>query len=100
MKVIGITGGIGSGKSVVCKVFSRLGVPVYESDKAAHQLYENVVMINKIQEVFPGEDILDRNNKINRKKLSEIVFNSPEKLEALNKIVHPEVKEDFIQWME
>jgi dephospho-CoA kinase len=99
MKVIGITGGIGSGKTVICRVFSHLGVPVYEADTAAHRLYENEDLIGKIKNKISSEAI-DKNGKINRKKLAEIVFNDPEKMVMLNGIVHPAVKIDFDQWAE
>ena len=99
MKVIGVTGGIGSGKSIVCKIFSHLGIPVYEADKAAHRLYEQQALIEQIREKISAESV-DKNGKINRKKLSEVVFNDPAKLDQLNKIVHPAVQDDFIAWKE
>ncbi len=99
MKIIGVTGGIGSGKTIVCNVFSHLGIPVYEADKAVHRLYENQELIAKVADTISPE-VLDKNGKINRKKLSEIVFNDPSKLQQLNKIVHPAVQKDFLDWTE
>jgi dephospho-CoA kinase len=99
MKVIGVTGGIGSGKSVVCRIFSKLGIPVYEADAAVHQLYEKYPeLTEKIVKEIPG-DFSDKNGKINRKKLGEIVFSDPVKLKVLNNLVHPVVKSDFKNWL-
>lgn len=99
MKVVGITGGIGSGKSLVCQIFSRLGVPVYESDKAVHTFYEKYPEINeKIKKEF-SEDVFEKNGKLNRKKLGEIVFSDNKKLNTLNSIIHPLVKLDFEKWL-
>ena len=99
MKVVGITGGIGTGKSLVCQIFSRLGVPIFESDKVVHQLYEKYPEINeKIKKEF-SEDVFDKNGKLNRKKLGEIVFSDDKKLNTLNSIIHPLVKLDFEKWL-
>lgn len=99
MKVVGITGGIGTGKSLVCQIFSRLGVPIFESDKVVHQLYEKYPEINeKIKKEF-SEDVFDKNGKLNRKKLGEIVFSDDKKLNTLNSIIHPLVKLDFDKWL-
>lgn len=99
MKVVGITGGIGTGKSLVCQIFCRLGVPVYESDKVVHLLYEKYPEINeKIKKEF-SEDVFDKNGKLNRKKLGEIVFSDDKKLNTLNSIIHPIVKQDFDKWL-
>jgi dephospho-CoA kinase len=100
MKIVGITGGIGSGKSIVCKVFSLLGIPIYEADAEAKLLYEKYPELKeKIKEEM-GAEVLDKNGKINRKKLAEIIFNNDDKLSALNKLVHPLVKWDFSNWVE
>lgn len=99
MKVVGITGGIGTGKSLVCQIFSRLGVPIFESDKVVHQLYEKYPEINeKIKKEF-SEDVFDKNGKLSRKKLGEIVFSDIKKLNTLNSIIHPLVKLDFEKWL-
>lgn len=99
MKVVGITGGIGTGKSLVCQIFSRLGVPVYESDKVAHTFYEKYPEINeRIKKEF-SEDVFEKNGKLNRKKLGEIVFSDNKKLNTLNSIIHPLVKLDFEKWL-
>ncbi len=99
MNVVGITGGIGSGKSLVCQIFSLLGVPVYESDKVVHQLYDKYPEINERIKHEISEDVFDKFGKINRKKLGEIVFNDINKLGILNNIIHPIVKSDFEKWL-
>lgn len=94
----GITGGIGSGKTTVCRIFEILGVPVYYADdKAKNILDSNSEVLNKVVEIF-GSAILEDKKRIDRKKLAEIVFNDKEKLDLLNKIVHPAVARDFEDW--
>lgn len=94
---IGLTGNIGSGKTTVRKIFEILGVPVYDSDTESKDLINNnEELIAKIKQEF-GADIYT-NNIINRKKLAQIVFNNKEKLETINSIVHPFVRNHFNQW--
>lgn len=100
MMVVGVTGGIGSGKSVVCKVFSVMGIPVYDADTAAKELYDKYPeLVERVKNEVTA-DAVDKNGKINRKALSEAVFSDPEKLKKLNAIVHPMVAYDFENWME
>jgi dephospho-CoA kinase len=97
MKKVGLTGGIGSGKTIVAKVFNELGVPVYEADKHAKRLMnESPAIKEKMQAAF-GQGIYDENG-LKRAELARIVFQDHEKLETLNHIVHPAVHEDFHQW--
>lgn len=99
MLKVGITGGIGSGKSTVSKIFEVLGVPVYYADEAAKRLmHENEGLKKKIQEHFGLEAY--ENNLLNRKYIAGIVFNAPEKLELLNSIVHPATLQDAADWMQ
>jgi len=99
MITAGITGGIASGKSVVCEVFKLLGVPVYNADTAAKVLANTDREIkNDLIKLF-GDDIYEGNN-LNRKKLSEIIFNNKTALENTNKIIHPRVINDFLRWAE
>ena len=94
MKVIGITGGIGSGKSEVLKHMQKeYGAVICETDKTAHQLQEKGTECYKKIVKFFGPDILDEEEKINRKCLGNIVFSNPQKMEKLNQIVHPSVKQ-------
>ncbi len=95
--LIGITGGIGSGKSTVCKVFQALGIPVYHADDKARTITDrNPEVITAIKARFGHE--LYANGSLDRPKLASIVFNNPEALQALNAIVHPAVRQEFIAW--
>jgi len=95
---IGLTGNIGSGKSTVRKVFEILGVPVYDSDSQAKYLINNnSELIHSIKKQF-GDDIYLTNGILDNKKLASIVFKDKSKLQILNSIVHPIVKQHFINW--
>jgi len=88
MLKVGITGGIGSGKSVVCQVFQTLGIPVFNADDAARYLMENDAhLISNISLLF-GKDIY-KQGKLDRANVSAIVFNDAAKLQQLNALVHP-----------
>ncbi|MEZ4853933.1 dephospho-CoA kinase [Flavobacterium sp.] len=97
-KIIGLTGGIGSGKSTVAKYIASKGIPVYIADSEAKKITNSKRVTNEIVQKF-GFDILDGNQKINRKKLATIVFNDSAKLNVLNKIIHPKVKQHFKNWL-
>ena len=96
-KIIGLTGGIGSGKTMIANYIASLGIPVYIADDEARQLMETKQVLKKIITAF-GNEILD-GNKLNRKKLSKIVFDNFTKLQKLNSIVHPVVKKHFREWV-
>ena len=98
MLKVGVTGGIGSGKSTVSRFFSALGVPVYDSDQRAKSLmqYDDTIR-SKIKIEF-GDNAYHK-NELNRSYLAEIVFKNESKLKQLNAIVHPVVKTDFINWL-
>ncbi len=97
MIIVGLTGGIGSGKSTVINHFKELGVSCYQADKEAKELMDsNQDLINKIQNSF-GADIYV-NFKLDRKKLASIVFKDEQKLNLLNSIVHPVVNEHFVNY--
>lgn len=96
-KIIGLTGGIGSGKTTIAKLFESEGVPVYIADDEAKKIMKLPETIEKISSVF-GKEII-KNNHIDNKKLSAIVFANPEKLKSLNSIVHPLVKKHFDDWV-
>lgn len=99
MLKIGLTGGIGSGKSTVAKVFEVLGIPVYYADNAAKQLMnKDENLKEKITKQFGNQVYTD--GKLNRTYLSEIVFNNPEKLALLNSLVHPATLKDAERWMQ
>ena len=96
---IGITGGIGSGKSTVAKVFEVLGIPVYYADDAAKRLMnEDEELKEKIQLEF-GNDVY-KDGKLDKKQLADIVFTSPQKLALLNALVHPATLQDAEKWMQ
>ena len=97
MKKIGLTGGIGSGKTTISKVFELLKIPIYNSDNVAKNfISKNSFVKNQIFKSF-GEEIMT-NNKIDNKKLSTLIFNDMEKINIINNIIHPLVKEDFNKW--
>jgi len=99
MKKIGLTGGIGSGKTTISKVFKILEIPVYNSDEVAkHILSKNKLVRKKIVKHF-GKQVLTK-EKIDNKKISKIIFNQQEKLNFINSIIHPLVKSDFNNWCE
>ena len=94
MKIVGLTGGIGSGKSTVLKQFEDLGINTYSADKAAKKLINSDEdLIESIKSLF-GDNIYD-NNILDTIKLSKIVFQDSHKLESLNSIIHPAVAKDF-----
>jgi dephospho-CoA kinase len=98
MKYIGLTGGIGSGKSTVARIFSMLNVPVYNSDEAGRKITNiNPSVKSAIKEQF-GAEMFDENNTLYREKLSAIVFNDSSALVKLNAIIHPAVAQDFKIW--
>lgn len=98
MKVVVVTGGIGSGKSLVCSLLAQKGIPVYDSDSVAKRLYDtDPVLLGQIVELF-GNSILSEDGKLDRKSLAAIVFAHEDKLEALEALVHPAVFRDFEHW--
>lgn len=100
MLKIGLTGGIGTGKSIVAEVFKLLGIPVYVSDKEAKRLMiESDEIRTRLIDRF-GTDVYFENKTLNRKHLSSIIFNNPKALQDINAIVHPVVRNDFQSWSE
>lgn len=96
-KIVGLTGGIGSGKSTIAAYFKKRGVPVYIADDEAKKIMNYPEVVKKVQSVF--EENIIENKQLNRKKIAELVFSSPEQLKKLNSIVHPEVKKHFLDWV-
>ncbi|MEN2412513.1 dephospho-CoA kinase [Flavobacterium mesophilum] len=96
-KVIGLTGGIGSGKTTIANYFNEMGVPVYIADDGARAVMQSEDVIEKVKATFGAS--LFENNVLNRAKLADVVFNNSEKLAQLNAIVHPAVKKDFEAWL-
>ena len=96
---IGLTGGIGSGKSTVAKIFEVLGIPVYYADAANRRLVnEDPQIIKNIIQNFGDNSYVD--GKLNRPYIASIVFNNPDKLALLNAISHPATIEDANKWMQ
>jgi dephospho-CoA kinase len=98
MKIIGLTGGIGSGKTTIAKMFEVLGVPVYYADCEAKKIMQSSGIIkDKLVELF-GEKSYE-NEVLNQSFIANIVFKDKNKLNKLNKIVHPEVNKHFMDWV-
>ncbi len=100
MKKIGITGGIGSGKTTVCKIFESLRIPVYYADDRAKALMiENKELVHEIKNLLGDESYFD-DGALNRQHIASIVFKDKKKLEQLNGLVHPAVAKDGILWQQ
>jgi dephospho-CoA kinase len=98
MLKVGITGGIGSGKSLVAKLFSLLQIPIYDSDKRAKWLIEHdIQIVTEIKDLLGEESYLE-NRSYNKAFVSQKVFNDNVLLKKLNQIVHPRVRKDFEDW--
>jgi len=97
--IVGVTGGIGAGKSTVCTIFSIIKIPVYNSDFRAKWLMENNRELgNRITNLFGNQSYND--GKINREFLAREVFNDTDKLAKLNDLVHPSINRDFSAWVQ
>lgn len=94
--IIGLTGGIGAGKTIVAKVFSILGIPIYFADKEAKNLYFHDEIRSKVINLLGPEAYTDQN--LNKTYISNLIFNNPEILQSLNHIIHPAVREHFNAW--
>jgi dephospho-CoA kinase len=97
-KIIGLTGGIGSGKTTIANYFKEMGVPVYIADDEAKKIMQSKSIIDEIKVIF-GEMIFE-NEVLDRAKLAKIVFNDSDKLSQLNAIIHPAVKKNFELWLQ
>lgn len=98
MKVIALTGGIGSGKSMVSSILRIMGYVVYDCDSQAKKVMDSSEKIKRgLLDAF-GYDCVDKDGLINRKYLGKVVFDNPKALSTLNGIVHPEVRKDLQEW--
>jgi dephospho-CoA kinase len=98
MKKVAVTGGIGTGKTTVSKLFEKIGIPVFNSDEIAKKLMHNDKQLQaEIIKVFGDESYI--NNELNRAYLSDVVFNDEALLDKINSIVHPYVAKEFNQWL-
>jgi dephospho-CoA kinase len=98
--IIGITGGIGSGKTIVCEIFKQLGVPVFNADNVARDLMQNNHEAYTLLQAQFGETIFPLLGQFNKLHLSQLVFNNPDELSQLNSIVHPFVRTALNNWKE
>ena len=96
---IGITGGIGSGKSIVSRLFALLGAPVYDSDTRARWMMEHDAQLREQLQAAFGAGSYDAAGQLNRAFLARTVFANPAQLALLNGLVHPRVREDFAHWV-
>ena len=96
--ILGVTGGIGSGKTSVCRVFSVLGVPVFSADPVAKKIMDNDKDIMQKINSIAGKDIYCEGT-LNRTELAKLIFNNPKLLKKVNSIVHPVVFEHFKLWV-
>jgi dephospho-CoA kinase len=97
MLKIGVTGGIGSGKSTVCEIFRQLGVPVFHSDFEANKLLESSQIIDFYRNKF-GAAVFT-NNTLDKQKIASLIFNNPAALQIVNSFIHPIVNQNFSQWV-
>lgn len=97
MLKVGLTGGIGSGKTYISEIFKRLNIPIYNADIQAKYLMNNSVqLIHQIKELFGNQSYI--HGELNRKHISNLVFKDRDLLKRLNAIVHPAVNDDFTVW--
>ncbi|MBL0026090.1 MAG: dephospho-CoA kinase [Saprospiraceae bacterium] len=100
MKKIGITGGIGSGKSTICKIFETLGIPVYYADQRARKLMNTNPTVKKGVKDLLGLDSYHKNGQLNRKYIGLKIFSDKTYMAKINQIVHPVVRTDSDRWAE
>ena len=96
--IVGLTGGIGSGKTTVAEIFQFLGVPVYEADHFAKSIIDTDIRVQSRLQALLGIEIV-KEGKIDRPLMASIIFNDPKLLEATNSIIHPAVAKHFKAWL-
>lgn len=96
---VAVTGGIGSGKSVVCEVFEKIGIPVFYADRSAKEIMDSDQHIKEKLISYFGSAIFDNDGKLLRGKFAEIIFNNKTALSKVNQIVHPAVQTEFEKWV-
>ncbi len=98
MLKVGLTGGIGSGKSTISKILQLLDIPVYVADVEAKRIMNaNTVVRRQLIDIF-GDAVYSTKDTLNREYLSTVIFNNPKALQQINAVVHPAVRRDFQQW--
>lgn len=99
MLKVGLTGNIGSGKTLVCQIFKSLGVSVFYADKVARELYDYPEIRTQVKQVF-GDDVYNSDEKLISQKLARLVFHDETALRKINGIIHPGVVKEYMQWLE
>lgn len=101
MLTLGVTGGIGAGKSVVCRMLETLGIPVYDTDREAKLLYDRDPSLKASMISLFGDELYNTpSGCIDRRRLAELIFSSSKALAQVEALVHPAVREDFARWRE
>ncbi|MCX6257294.1 MAG: dephospho-CoA kinase [Bacteroidia bacterium] len=95
---VGVTGGIGSGKSLACEVFSKLGIPVFKADQEVKNLYATNLTVRKNLVLRYGQQIITQDGSVDKTMLAGIIFNSPAELAFINGFIHPVIEQEYIQW--
>lgn len=98
MLKVAVTGNIGSGKSTVTKIFKSLGIPVFEADLEAKNLYVNKEVIDEVKKHF-GEDVFNAQGILIKQKLADIIFNDKDALATINEIIHPRTLAKYEEWL-
>jgi len=99
-KLVAVTGGIGSGKTEVCKCFTALGVPVVDLDQIAHEMSApGSAAMQAVRETF-GDEMFEADGRLNRARLRELVFAEPDALDQLNQIMHPAIRAEAMRQIE
>lgn len=99
MKIIGLTGSIGSGKSTVAELVAEFGIPVIDTDKIGHQLLEEDTGVRSALLQHFGDNIMDTDGKVDRATLASLVFGNPQALTFLNTLLHPQIRQKLKQWL-
>lgn len=94
---VGVTGGIGSGKTAICKVFETYGIPVFNADAAAKSLYSQPEIVSWVKNNI-AEDVYNEKNELDRAKLASLIFQDEKKLKLLESKIHPSVGQMFSDW--
>ncbi len=100
MLKIGLSGNIGSGKSLVCQLFAQFGVPIFNADIMAKKILDSSQLRPKLLAAFGNDIEIQSHNTIDRKKLAAIVFKNKKELNKLNALIHPQLRIDFQNWCE
>ena len=98
MLIVGLTGGIGSGKSFVARKLHDFGIPIYFADKEAKRLMNSSSDLKQKVKDLLGKSAYHRNGRLNRAFVGQAIFGDPKLLKAINNLVHPAVKDDFLSW--